>query len=257
MPIFDAHVHYSQPAWSAFPPGAVFEVFDAAGVPRALVSSTPDDGTMTLYRANAGRVVPILRPYRGTVGSGNWYNDATLADYLEGRLKSGAYRGIGEFHLSDDASAGTAVVKKVVSLAVERDIPVHVHSGAGPVRVLFSHNPKLKVLWAHAGMIEPPEVVAALLEQYPQLTTEVSFRTGEIAPGGTLSPAWRALFLRHKDRILIGSDTYVTARWEGYRGIIEDHRAWLAQLPREVAEAIAYKNAVRLFGAGDRKELSN
>ena len=54
---------------------------------------------------------------------------------------------------------------------------------------------------------------------------------------------------------MIGSDTYTNSRWEAYEAIIADHRRWLARLPAEVARAIAYRNAVRLFGAGGIERL--
>lgn len=256
LPIMDAHVHYGQNDWGPYPPAKVFELFDRAGVPRVLASSTPDDGTVTLYRLDPGRVVPILRPYRAGVNSGNWFNDQALAEYLEGRLKSGIYRGIGEFHLFDAANAGTPQVKRVTELAIERDIYLHVHSGAEPVRRLFAIEPRLKILWAHAGMSEPPDVIGPMLDRHKLLWAELSFRAGAIAPGGTIDPAWRDLFLKHPDRFVIGSDTYVTSRWGSYLELIEEHRRWLMQLPRDVAEKIAYRNAVRLFGAGSRTELT-
>ncbi len=247
LPIIDAHLHYSQSAWSSYPPAAVFALLDQAGVTRAVASSTPDDGTVALHQAAPARIIPFLRPYRGGVGSGNWTQDPTLPAYLEERLKRGIYRGIGEFHLwGGEAQAPN--VRHVVALAVQRGLFVEVHSGAAPVRALFAIDPKLKVLWAHAGMSEPPAVVGPLLEQQAQLWCEVSFRAGDIAPGGKLDPEWRALFLRHPDRFLIGSDTYVTERLGGYVELIGEHRRWLAQLPREAAEAIAYKNAARLLG---------
>ncbi|MGQ0663836.1 MAG: amidohydrolase family protein [Pseudomonadota bacterium] len=250
LPIFDTHVHYSRPAWTLYPPASVAAILDAAGVRRALVSSSPDDGTLMLYRHDSDRVVPILRPYREGVTPGNWVDDPGLSTYLEERLRTGAYRGIGEVHLFDDGSAATPQVRRAVELAVERDIVVHVHSGAGPVRALFALEPRLKVLWAHAGMSEPPEVVGALLDRQAGLWTEVSFRAADIAPDGRIAPGWRDLFLRHPDRLMIGTDTYTTSRWDAYRSLVEEHRRWLALLPKEVAEAIAHGNADRLFGAG-------
>src|SRR5262245_26780170 len=255
LPIFDTHVHYGQNDWSAYPTGKVFELFDAAGVPRVLASSTPDDGTLKLHAVDASRVVPILRPYRNGVTSSNWFRDPNLSAYLEQRLKAGVYAGIGEFHLFDEAAVSTPQVKRVTELAVERDILLHVHSGAGPVRALFALEPKLKILWAHAGMTEPPDVVAEMLDRNARLWTEVSFRSGDIAPAGKLAERWRALFERHPGRVMIGTDTYVTSRWDSYTRIVEEHRQWLMQLPRDLAEAIAYRNAVRVFGAGGRAEL--
>ena len=97
-------------------------------------------------------------------------------------------------------------------------------------------------------MVEPPSVVSDVLDRYPSVVTEVSFRAGQIAPGGQLDPAWREAFRRHPDRFLIGSDTYVTSRWGEYSAIIDEHRGWLAQLPADVAQGIAYRNADRIFG---------
>ena len=70
LPIVDTHVHYSRDAWTSYPPAAVLKLFDQAGVRRAFVSSTPDDGTLRLFDQDHRRIVPILRPYRdGTAPS--------------------------------------------------------------------------------------------------------------------------------------------------------------------------------------------
>jgi hypothetical protein len=249
LPIFDTHVHYSQAAWQTFDPATVIAMMDAANVPRALVSSTPDDGTLRLYGEYADRFVPILRPYHGDLTAGNWFRDPRVGDYLAARLRHGIYRGLGEFHLFDEGAVATPAVRRVIALAVARDIVLHVHSGSGPVRALFDIEPRLKILWAHAGMIEPAPVVGELLDRYPRLWTELSFRAADIAPDGRLDPAWRELFLRHPERFMIGTDTYINARWAVYPELLEEHRRWLAQLPREVAAAIAHRNAAREFGA--------
>ncbi len=258
LPIFDTHVHYSRPVWQAFPPQAVAELFDKTGVARALVSSTPDDGSLMLYRANPGRFAPELRPYHGGVTPTNWFNDAEVIGYLEERLKTGdgAYLGIGEFHLFDVKYVATPQVKRVVEMAVERGILLHVHSDAAVVRALFALNPTVRILWAHAGMSEPADVVGAMLDRYAALCTEVSYRASDIAPGGKLAPAWRAVLIKHHDRFMIGTDTHSATRWETYPDIVNEHRRWLSQLPKDVAEAIAWRNAVRVFGAGGRQEFA-
>src|SRR5262245_8760637 len=100
FPIFDAHVHYSRPDWSVYSPEQALAILAAAGVRRAIVSSTPDDGTLTLYEKAPKTVVPFLRPYRTRDDMGGWHSDPAVEAYVEGRLKRGIYRGIGEFHLS-------------------------------------------------------------------------------------------------------------------------------------------------------------
>jgi len=249
LPIFDTHLHYSQSVWQAYPPQDVAKLLDEAGVARALVSSTPDDGSLMLHRADPGRFVPVLRPYRDAVTPTNWFNDPEVVGYLDERLKAGAgsYVGIGEFHLFDVKYVATPQVKRVIEMAVERGILLHVHSDAAVVRALFALNPKARILWAHAGMSEPADVVGDMLDRYAALCTEVSYRAGDIAPGGKLAPAWRAVLIKHHDRFMIGTDTWVPSRWEALPGYLDEARAWLRQLPRDVAEQIAFKNAARLF----------
>lgn len=256
MPIFDTHLHYSEAAWNAYPPAEVVAVMDRAGVARALVSSTPDDGTLKLYAADATRFVPELRPYRGDVGAGTWTADAATPGYLAERLKRGIYVGIGEFHLFDAAAAGSEVVRAAARLAVDGGLLLHVHADAAPVEALFRVEPKLRILWAHAGFTSPPAEVGRMLEAYDNLSAELSFRAGDVAPGGRLDQVWRELLLRHAERFMIGTDTYVTGRWGQYEALIAEHRRWLEQLPRETAAAIAYGNAVALFGDGGRRELA-
>ena len=48
LPIFDAHLHYSHDAWETLPPKDVIAILKKAGVRRALVSSSGDDGQQRL-----------------------------------------------------------------------------------------------------------------------------------------------------------------------------------------------------------------
>src|SRR5256714_15660424 len=100
FPIFDAHIHYSKPDWSAYTPERALSILAQAGVRRAIVSSTPDDGTLLLYdRAPAG-IVPFLRPYRTREDMGSWTRDTAVAADIEERLtRRHVHRGLGEVHL--------------------------------------------------------------------------------------------------------------------------------------------------------------
>jgi hypothetical protein len=247
LPIFDAHIHYSQPDWDQVPVDRVLAVLDAAGVRRALVSSTPDDGTVKLYERAPARVVPFLRPYRSRDDMTSWPSDAGVAAYVEERLKRGIYRGIGEFHLSaPDVHAPT--VRRLAELAAGGGLFFQAHVDDVTVEKLLAAYPRVKILWAHAGMSAPAATVGRLLERSPQLWVELALR-GDVAPGGRLDPAWRAVFLRHPDRFLVGTDTWVTSRWGSVVDGMRDVQRWLGQLPPDVAERIAFRNADRLFGS--------
>ncbi|MBI3327369.1 MAG: amidohydrolase family protein [Nitrospinae bacterium] len=246
LPIFDAHIHYSQPDWDAFPPEQILAIMDRAGVRRALVSSTPDDGTLKLYEKAPHRIVPFLRPYRTREDMGSWHSDPVVQAYVEDRLRRGIYKGIGEFHLSA-AHADAPVVKRFAVLATQQQLFFHAHVDEVTVEKLLHLSPQVRMLWAHAGMSASAIAVGRLLDRFPNLWVELAMRS-DVAPSGTLDPEWRVLFLRHSDRFMVGTDTWVTSRWEtlveGMRAI----RGWLGQLPHDVAEQIAHRNAERLFG---------
>jgi hypothetical protein len=245
--LFDTHIHYSRPDWSAYPPDQALKILAGAGVERALVSSTPDDGTVMLYERDPKRIVPELRPYRSRDDMASWHRDPEVFAYVEQRLQRGIYKGIGEFHLQA-GDAGGALMKRFVELAVRHNLILHSHSDAAAIQALFAHDPRARVLWAHAGMSAGPDEVAVMLGRYPNLSVELALRT-DVAPNGALDPDWRALFLRYPDRFSIGTDTWVTSRWEELPRYLAAVRGWLGQLPPEVAERIAFGNADRLYGA--------
>lgn len=247
MPTFDAHIHYNGDSLAAHPPRAVLAVLDEAGVARALVSSTPNEGTLALYRAAPERIVPLLRPYRSDADRGRWHRDGTLLEFLESQLRLGVYRGIGEFHLYGE-QAGTPVTGRLLALARSRDLLLHAHTDATTLDALYARAPDARILWAHAGVGADTATVGSRLDRHSTLWVELSLRDDDVAPGGRLAAEWRALFVRHSDRFLLGTDTWAVHRWDTVRATHERARRWLRTLPPAVAEAIAHRNAERLFG---------
>jgi len=256
LPIFDAHMHYKEPAWDAFPVASVIELMDRSGVAMALVSSTPDEGTIMLWEYAPNRIVPELRPYHGNAGSSNWTKAPGMAQYLEKRLEMYPHEGIGEFHIHRLDTSDEALFRQVIAMAKARDIFLHVHSGAEPVRWLYSLDPEVKIIWAHAGLGERAETVHALMAEFPALVADTSLREYDIlgADGG-LDPDWEKILFTFQDRLMVGSDTWVNGQWENYTSIMASHRHWLSMLPEDVARKIAYGNAERLFGRKVSMEL--
>ncbi len=246
LPLFDAHIHYNSDAWPHFSPQAVIRLLDEAGIERALVSSTPDEGTLRLFEAAPERIVPELRPYRTPADVATWHRDPSIVPYLEARLKRGVYKGIGEFHLHG-AQARSPIVQRVVELAAAGNLLLHAHSDPVAVEALFAMNPRIRVLWAHAGMDAAIEDVARLLEKHDTLWLEISYRN-DLLGNGRLDAAWRALMLRYPDRILYGTDTWTPSRFDEIGRLTKTTRAWLKELPDDVAARIAYRNAAALFG---------
>src|ERR687885_699432 len=108
LPIFDAHLHYNRDQWSVYSVDEILRLLDRAGVRKAFVSSTPDDGTLMLSDRAPERIVPNLRPYRVAADQFSWTRDPTILDYLQERLAGASYRGLGELHLNP-GEAGLSV----------------------------------------------------------------------------------------------------------------------------------------------------
>jgi len=250
LPIFDVHIHYNREAWSLYSVDEALAILDQAGVRTAFVSSTPDEGTLQLHARAPGRIVLNLRPYRTPSDPATWTRDPSIMPYLEERiherLGERAYQGIGEFHLLPGQAAHDPVPRQVVDLAAQRGLVLHAHADAVAVDELLMLRPDITVLWAHAGMSAPPSTVRRLLELHPNMLVELALRY-DVAPDGRLDADWAALFAHYPDRFMIGTDTWIPSQWTRLPELMADVRAWLRQLPRDVAEAIAWRNAERLL----------
>lgn len=246
LPIFDAHLHYNQEAREPYPVTRVLALFRENNVRGILANSRPNDGSWALDAARGELwVVPFIRPYRTRADINTWFKDSEVLALIEAELARAPYQGIGEFHLHG-ADAQGAQVRRIAEIAASRGLWLHAHSDATAVEALYAHDKRVKVIWAHTGFSAPVEQVERMLKAYPTLMAELSYRGG-ITTGGQLTPEWRRLFTTYPERFLLGSDTWVNERWASYGTMMRDYRAWLAQLPRDVAERIAFKNAERLF----------
>jgi hypothetical protein len=249
LPIFDAHIHYSHDVWQAIPPADAIRRLREAGVERALVSSSSDEGTQRLYQADPTFVVPSLRPYRkrGTIDT--WMHDETLIPYLEQRLQTFRYAAIGELHINGE-QAKTQVMREVIRLAKQHQLILHVHSDAEAIRLIFEQYPEAHILWAHAGF-EEAATVSTLMDEQPDLMADLSFRT-EIYQNGRFFPGWEQLLVKHADRFLLGIDTYQPQRWLQINNVMQWQRQLLAALPDDVARKIAYDNSQRITSRFDQ-----
>jgi hypothetical protein len=246
--IFDAHLHYNWEPKPYYQPDEVLALLKKHRVTGILATSRPNTGTHILMDAKADglQVVPFIRPYRVRADIGSWFNDPVIFDLVQDEFKRGYYRGVGEFHLSGNA-AGTDLVKQTVDFAVAHDLYLHAHADDEAVEILMRHNPRARIIWAHTGFGLDSRRVAAMLDKYPKLWGELSYRGGIVDGAGKLTPEWRALFERYPDRFLLGSDTWIPERWAAYGEIMAVYRGWLAQLPPAVAKQIAHGNARALF----------
>ncbi|WP_019652058.1 amidohydrolase [Variovorax atrisoli] len=265
-PLFDTHLHYNQEAWDGntgpFPPSEALARMQRNDVKAIIANSRPNAGTQTLAAARETRaagvtVVPFVRLYRNRDDYTNWFRDETIYEMVQAELArgtaSGPYRGLGEFHLYESANANGPVAKKLVALAEREKLAVLAHVDDVAVDLLMANAPSkgqsLRLIWAHTGIGGTPvERVQAMLERYPLLMGELSYRPGLTCEGGRLCPEWRALILKHPGRFMVGSDTWINQRWSNYDETMRGYRVWLGDLPEDVAQRIAWSNAAGLFG---------
>lgn len=214
-PLFDAHMHYNVEAWDGkagpYPPADVLARFARNGVKGVLSNSRPNEGT---------RILAALR------------SDATSEPLRR-------------------EAANLQVV--LMRFADQNQLAVLAHVDDVAIDLLMAHasegGRKLRLIWAHTGIGGPaPQRVESLLQRYPLLMGELSYRPGLTCDQGQLCPEWRALILKYPQRFLIGSDTWVNQRWSSYDALMQDYRTWLGGLPPEVAKAIAWDNGAALFG---------
>jgi hypothetical protein len=246
LPIFDAHLHYSHDAWESVPVPQALEILRKAGLKRALISSSGDEGQQRLYAAAPELVIPELRPYRRRGDISTWVRDESVIDYLEERLSKFRYASIGEFHLYG-ADADLPVPRAMVQLARKYGLVLHAHSDADAVERLFRQWPQARILWAHAGF-ERPERVAEMLRKHRNLWCDLAFRSDH-ASSGKVDAGWRAAFSEFPERFMVGTDSFTPERWHYIGEHADWSRAWLADLPRELAERIAWKNGESLFAS--------
>ncbi|HYM02485.1 MAG TPA: amidohydrolase family protein [Stellaceae bacterium] len=132
---------------------------------------------------------------------------------------------------------------------------------------------RLYASWPQQRFVVPslvygsPEKAEALLSMHPNLWGTISrlvdgrFRLvdpdkmAKLGPVmfdscGALTPAWRAVLLKHADRLMYGSDDYATERtsWQSYPHIIARYRKIAGQLPPDIARKISWDTAAALYG---------
>jgi hypothetical protein len=230
-------------------------------------------------------VVPFVRLYRNRADYDSWFRDESIYDLVQSELAhgtaAGPFRGLGEFHLYDSANANGAVAKKLMALAEEKNLAVLAHVDDVAIDLLMANTPSrgrnVRLIWAHTGIGGPPvSRVDQLFAKYPLLMGELSYRPGLTCEGGPtadgppqggrapsggsepsevrerggphLCSEWRELLLKYPTRFMIGSDTWMNQRWLYYDDLMKGYRAWLGDLPPDVARKIAWDNGAGLFG---------
>jgi len=249
--IVDAHLHYTGVDAAALPPSEIIDILDRNGIQAAVVSGMPTWPVERLYEAAPTRILPFLGVYRSADDKRHWMDDPALLPWVETELDTGIYRGIGELHLFAP-DRHSPVLAALVDLAQQRGLLLQVHGDAEVIDAVFARAPSVTVLWAHLGTDPRPVELAPVLARHPRLYLDTSVRDERfVDEQGRLLPHWYRFFVEHADRVLVGVDTYWTRRWRRLDAEVAQIRAWLDQLPPDVADRIAHGNARRLFDLQD------
>ena len=250
LPIVDAHIHYSHDAWDATPPKEAVAILRKAGLKKALVSSSPNEGTQKLMAEAPDLIVPGLRPYRKRGELSTWMKDPEALRYVEEQLPKARWVSIGELHING-AEVDLPIPRRIVELAKQHGLFLQAHSDAEAVERIFKQDPGARVLWAHAGFA-PVEKVREMTRKHKGLWADLALRS-EVGSGGHVNPEWRAVFTEFPNRFMVGTDTWTPSRWHDIVSHAAFSRAWLADLPADLAERIAWKNAEALFVIAPRR----
>jgi predicted TIM-barrel fold metal-dependent hydrolase len=129
------------------------------------------------------------------------------------------------------------------------------HENIAPFERLLAHNPKAKIIWAHAGSdntgYRTPDLCRRLLLAHPNLYMEI--KTDPLTVGknyplaeGKIKPEWLKLFVDFSDRFIIGTDQHYPQpknpeqRWQTAVILFN-------QLPADVRRKIGTENVRHIY----------
>ena len=199
----------------------------------------------------------------------------------------------GPGHPYEFVPADHPLFRALADVAAKRDVPIDLHmdavdaemptpsrfaaQSANPPKLpetmsalarLLAYNPKARIVWAHGGSDPLGGMTAAaigkLMDAHANLF--VSLRivgaqapvTNKALSGSGLDPEWSDLLVRHADRFVIGTDSFMVSpsmRGSGpgitfAQGNDPKLRAtvhFLSLLPSDVANKIGRENAIRIY----------
>lgn len=288
IPIIDVEFHYG-----GMDLGKIIDNMDRNGVALTWLGPNEQQGSEESIRLNTvypDRFVPTTVHGDGPLWHGS---DTDFLDKLDREVRSGNYFAMGEFearhypsntnnrdvHMPLDSKAFEVVFKA----SSDTGVPFLIHHEAEDAMLpelesMLAKYPKAKVVWCHFGRnrnpviwskFTTPDAARELLNKYPNLYFDlVQSPPGSIYQTGyvegimydttqstpTLKPEWRKVIEDYPDRFVLGSDVN-GGRFGSYDQVMNTFRQIiLPEIPEDVAEKIAYKNAWKLMTGEDWKE---
>lgn len=287
-PIIDAEFHYG-----GMDVGQIINNMDRNGVALTWLGPNEQAGSEESIRLNTlypDKFVPTTVHGDGPKWHGS---DPGFLNQLDGEVRSGNYFAMGEFearhypsntnnrdvHMPLDSKAFEVVFKA----SSDTGVPFLIHHEAEDAMLpelesMLTKYPKAKVVWCHFGRnrnpvtwskFTTPDTARELLNKYPNLYFDLvqsqpgsKYQTGYVdaimydttLSTPTLKPEWKKVIEEYPDRFVLGSDIN-GGRFGSYDQVMNIFRnIILPEMPKDIAEKIAYKNAWKLMTGEDWKD---
>jgi predicted TIM-barrel fold metal-dependent hydrolase len=136
--------------------------------------------------------------------------------------------------------------------------PPRLHANFAALERLLSHNPRAKLIWAHAGQdntgYRSPELMRPLLMRHPNLYMEIKYdpnalgKNPPVDANGKLKPEWLKLYEDFPNQFIIGSDQHYDPPSTVPLARAQANAKLLDQLPAALRQKIAIENPLRIYG---------
>jgi len=190
-------------------------------------------------------------------------SNMAAAGQLDVELARTKARVMGEVHIREmsrkiERDPSSPSFMQILELSAQRGVPIVIHDELTPAAAasleaaLAAHRQAIIVL-AHAGGAKPTGL-ERLLARNANLRIDLSGmhfqRTPSLAKEtGRLDPAWKALIAKMPARFMMGIDVWAGHLFEP--SMLDRLMTWtrrvLGELPPDVAERVAWKNASDLY----------
>jgi len=189
-------------------------------------------------------------------------------------IEKGKIVGVGELFLNNSESGSPKMrrksnifaptYQKLLDLVAEHNGVIQIHAQSDEdtleqLSMLADYNPNGKIILAHCGSNSSSQQIKILMENHQNIFCDLSYRHKpmlsdkrikrfpemEIFDESGIHDDWRELIISMPDRFMVGTDTKVL---KPYTKAVKNIRSGLlANLPQDVAEKVAYKNAEKIY----------